>query len=80
MLLAIEVGLVDIVPGDARLQRDGDRLTYPSALHLYVYSADGQLIADSVGESISVAQLPSDTYIVVIDMAEGGRQAVKCLL
>lgn len=80
MILAIEVGLVDIVPGDARLQRDGDRLTYPSALHLYVYSADGQLIADSVGEAVSVAQLPSDTYIVVIDMAEGGRQAVKCLL
>lgn len=80
MLLAVETGLVDIASGDTQLRRDGDRLIYPSALHLYVYSMEGELVAEGVGETISVAQLPSDRYIVVIKKAEGDNEAVKCLL
>lgn len=80
MLLAVETGLVDIVSGDTQLRRDGNLLIYPSALHLYIYSMEGGLVAEGVGETISVAQLPSDRYIVVIKKAEGDNEAVKCLL
>ncbi len=80
ILISWPEGVLDITPGDVELRKEGDRLIYSSARHLYVYNIKGQLVTEGAGESVFVGQLNSAVYIVVVEKADGKKMAIKYLL